>query len=165
MKATKNEEIIKGINNGVKENKWNEVSNLLEIVKKENNARLYRQVLISCDLPKDTYEYIKHCLRGTIGTPDGDLENFLYEYIMDPRYINDIMPGGVFAVKIFLDEAFHKDGIEIPADISDMLDNIIEAEKEAELNSTLEVLRQQVFKDDKAKRPPITFDYTKYMKY
>ena len=165
MHIESNEDIIKGINNGVKENKWNEVSNLLEIVKKENNARLYRQVLINCDLPKDTHEYFKECLRKTIGTVEGDFENFLYEYIIDPRYINDIMPGGVFAVKIFLQEAFQKDGIEIPADISDMLDNIIEAEKEAELNSTLEVLRQQVFKDDKAKKPPITFDYTKYMKY
>ena len=80
-------------------------------------------------------------------------------------YSKEIIPGGIIGIKLFIEEAFIKKGIEMPEDIKRRLDFVIEAKKEADINTSLEVLRQHVFKDNKAEHPPIPFDYKLALMY
>ena len=155
---------INEINFEVEKNNEFEIQLLLQEVIEEDSPRLYRKVLTRCNLPEKFEIEIKKLLRGKVGSSEGDLENFLYEYIKNPNYINGIIPGGAQAIKIFLIESFEKQGVIVPEDIFKKLDEIIEVEKNIELNMTMEVLRQHVFRDDKSNNPPVRFDYSKYIK-
>lgn len=138
---------------------------IINEIKEIDSPKLYREILTRCNLPKNVEEELKGCLRNTMSTPEGTAENFFYEYQMDPDYIKEIIPGGIIGIKLFIEEAFIKKGIEMPEDIKRRLDFVIEAKKEADINTSLEVLRQHVFKDNKAEHPPIPFDYKLALMY
>lgn len=121
-----------------------------------NIPSIYRLMLLNCVLTKEHEKRLIRKLRDTKETLEGFAENFYYILQTDSRKLN--FPNGYEDIKSFIDNAFRKNGIKVPKEIDQLLDERINAASADSIGTTVAWIKQHVMvdKDQSNEKIPYT---------
>ena len=150
------ETIINCYVNNYNEGNEEEKRQIINGVLNYGNPRVYRYMLTYCTLSTEDQTIINAALLSTKETEEGFAENFYYLLQTDSRRLN--FPNGMADIRDFVDRAFKANGIEVPKDIDELINNHIEEHEPGLLGTTMAWIKQHVMVDNNPSTKKIPYN-------